>query len=199
MDTQVDLSGAKKGISPGASGWHDGGGSSCTAGFPVCSCQSFIAVSGILDVFLKRSAAASDGPSAAPFGTAAFRSSYVVNGCVMHKWIGYSGDGTGEDWERQEEELVYITKSGEAYHRERSCLYLNPSIRLADREEITADYTPCSVCVGRGRLENRLIYVTDGGSRYHNTVSCSGLRRTIESVTLMQALEMGRHACPRCG
>ena len=110
-------------------------------------------------------------PVSAPFGTAAFRSSYVVNGCVMHKWIGYSGDGTGEDWERQEEELVYITKSGEAYHRERSCLYLNPSIRLADREEITADYTPCSVCVGRGRLENRLIYVTDGGSRYHNTVS----------------------------
>lgn len=54
----------EKGISPGASGWHDGGGSSCTAGFPVCSCQSFIAVSGILDVFLKRSAAASDGPSA---------------------------------------------------------------------------------------------------------------------------------------
>ena len=138
-------------------------------------------------------------PVSAPFGTAAFRSSYVVNGCVMHKWIGYSGDGTGEDWERQEEELVYITKSGEAYHRERSCLYLNPSIRLADREEITADYTPCSVCVDRGQLENRLIYVTDGGSRYHNTVSCSGLRRTIESVTLMQALEMGRHACPRCG
>ena len=138
-------------------------------------------------------------PVSAPFGTAAFRSSYVVNGCVMHKWIGYSGDGTGEDWERQEEELVYITKSGEAYHRERSCLYLNPSIRLADREEITADYTPCSVCVGGGPLGNRLIYVTDGGSRYHNTVSCSGLRRTIESVTLMQALEMGRHACPRCG
>lgn len=138
-------------------------------------------------------------PVSAPFGIAAFRSSYVVNGCVMHKWIGYSGDGTGEDWERQEEELVYITKSGEAYHRERSCLYLNPSIRLADREEITADYTPCSVCVGGGPLGNRLIYVTDGGSRYHNTVSCSGLRRTIESVTLMQALEMGRHACPRCG
>ena len=231
MDTQVDLSGAKKGISPGASGWHDGGGSSCTAGFPVCSCQSFIAVSGILEVtaFLLSCARAfmeyahavynrelalyaygqEDGepdvrlmrltPVSAPFGIAAFRSSYVVNGCVMHKWIGYSGDGTGEDWERQEEELVYITKSGEAYHRERSCLYLNPSIRLADREEITADYTPCSVCVGRGRLENRLIYVTDGGSRYHNTVSCSGLRRTIESVTLMQALEMGRHACPRCG
>ncbi len=62
-------------------------------------------------------------PVSAPFGTAAFRSSYVVNGCVMHKWIGYSGDGTGEDWERQEEELVYITKSGEAYHRERSCLF----------------------------------------------------------------------------
>ena len=64
MDTQVDLSGAKKGISPGASGWHDGGGSSCTARLPVCSCQSFIAVSGIFDVILKRSPAASDGPSA---------------------------------------------------------------------------------------------------------------------------------------
>lgn len=32
-------------------------------------------------------------PVSAPFGIAAFRSSYVVNGCVMHKWIGYSGDG----------------------------------------------------------------------------------------------------------
>ena len=61
---QHALNSRKKGISPGASGWHDGGGSSCTAGFPVCSCQSFIAVSGILDVFLKRSAAASDGSSA---------------------------------------------------------------------------------------------------------------------------------------
>lgn len=139
-------------------------------------------------------------PVSSLFGIAAFPGSYVVNGCVMHKWIGYSGDGTGEEWQRPEEELVYITKSGEAYHRERSCLYLNPSIRLADREEIASGYTPCSVCVGKwGQQGNRLIYVTDGGSRYHNTVSCSGLRRTIESVTLTQALEMGRHACPRCG
>ncbi|MDO4292304.1 MAG: hypothetical protein Q4C65_03635 [Eubacteriales bacterium] len=133
----------------------------------------------------------------APFSVAAFGGGYTVNGCVMYKWIGYELGQTGEEEQRREEELVYITSSGEAYHRERGCQYLNPSIRMVERSQAKEDgrYTPCLACGGNSSL----VYVTEGGSRYHSTVGCSGLKRTIESVTLPEAEGRGYHACPGCG
>lgn len=136
------------------------------------------------------------------FGVAAFPSAAVVNGCVMHKWIGYDLLA-GESMNGEEgEELVYITRSGAAYHRERSCKYLNPSIELMGaaqaKEAINSAgirYTACSVCGG----SSAVVYVTAGGERYHSTISCSGLKRTIDSVTLQEAVAAGRHACPSCG
>lgn len=133
---------------------------------------------------------------------AAFPEAAIVNGCVMHKWIGYdvsqgNGTETGE-----KEEMVYITKSGTAYHRERSCVYLNPSVEMTGQKQAAASknqggsrYTPCEICGGNSEV----VYVTRDGNRYHSTVTCSGLRRTIDYVTLEQALAAGRHACPRCG
>lgn len=130
------------------------------------------------------------------FPVAAFPAATVVNGCVMHKWIGYDLSGEGGGREEQREELVYVTPSGSAYHRRRSCVYLNPSIRMAAREQAQAEgYTACGTCRG----DSRLVYVTDGGSRYHSTVECGGIKRTIESVPLSKALASGRHACPECG
>lgn len=136
------------------------------------------------------------------FPVAAFPAAAVVNGCVMHKWIGYdlSRESGGETDDR--EELVYITQSGTVYHRERSCKYLNPSIQLISRDraqngenENGKRYTACQICGGAGEL----VYVTAGGERYHNTVTCSGLKRTIRSVTLEEAITAGRHACSGCG
>lgn len=123
--------GQKKASRRQPSGWHDGGGAVVLPVF-------LFAVANLLSLFLVFWSYSSkeaqlhqtarqialyaygqeDGepdvrlmrltPVSAPFGIAAFRSSYVVNGCVMHKWIGYSGDGTGEDWERQEEERFIL-------------------------------------------------------------------------------------------
>lgn len=137
-----------------------------------------------------------------PFGIAAFGGGYTANGCVMHKWNGYDLNGTAGERPEKEEELVYITRSGSAYHRERGCRYLNPAIQMVDRNDAenadTEDggkYTPCLVCGG----ESGLVYITEGGNRYHSTVNCTGLKRTIESVTLTEAIEAGRHPCPSCG
>lgn len=133
---------------------------------------------------------------------AAFPDAAIVNGCVMHKWIGYdlsreNGTETGE-----KEEMVYITKSGTAYHRERGCIYLNPSIEMMGQSQAAAcknqngsRYTPCEICGGNSEV----VYVTRYGNRYHSAVTCSGLRRTIDYVKLEQALAEGRHACPGCG
>lgn len=136
------------------------------------------------------------------FPVAAFRTAVVANGCVMHKWIGYDLSQGDIVPGSEKEEMVYITKSGTAYHRQRECQYLNPSIRMLERslaQEAANSagqiYTACSVCGGNSDI----VYVTDGGTRYHSTVSCTGLKRSIEYVTLQEAQEAGRHACPRCG
>ncbi len=129
-----------------------------------------------------------------------FRGSLVVNGCVMHKWIGY--DLTGEtSGETAAEEMVFITKSGTAYHKSRSCPYLNPAVRAVSREEALSSrnssgrhYTACGICGGKGET----LYITSGGDRYHSTISCSGLKRSIEYVSLEQALSRGKHACTKC-
>lgn len=138
----------------------------------------------------------------APVAVAAFPAATIVNGCVMHKWIGYDlsrNDAVGKE---EKEDMVYITRSGTAYHRERNCVYLNPSIQMMALEQaqsaINSDgrkYTACEVC-GSG---SAVVYVTEAGIRYHSTVSCSGLRRTIDCVALKEAVASGRHACPGCG
>lgn len=136
------------------------------------------------------------------FPVAAFRPAVVVNGCVMHKWIGYDLSQGDTSSGTEKEEMVYITRSGTAYHKQRECVYLNPSIRMMDISQAQnaqnsegKPYTACSVCGG----DSQLVYVTEDGARYHSTVTCSSLKRSVESVTLQEAVESGRHACSRCG
>lgn len=138
----------------------------------------------------------------APFSVAAFGTASIANGCVMHKWIGYDLTQGGSDGEAGREEMVYVTKSGSAYHRERSCVYLNPSVKLMGISQAQASvnrngvrYTACELCGGRAEV----VYVTEDGVRYHSTINCSGLRRTIDYVTLQEALAAEKHACPKCG
>ncbi len=139
----------------------------------------------------------------APFRTAAFPTGIVANGCVMHKWIGYELEGNTVGGLEKREETVYITQSGTVYHRQRECRYLNPSIRiLGEKEAQTIQnhaggrYTACSICK---KSSGGAVYVTDFGSRYHSTVSCGGLKRTISSVPLWEAVAQGRHSCLTCG
>lgn len=138
----------------------------------------------------------------AVFPLASYRSGYIVNGCVMHKWIGYDpGDADGME-NGGKEEMVYITASGEAYHLRRGCIYLNPSVSLVARAEAQncrnsegKVYTACSICGG----DSDIVYIAQSGERYHSTAGCSGLKRTVECVSLPEALARGRHACPGCG
>lgn len=136
------------------------------------------------------------------FPVVAFPTATVANGCVMHKWIGYDLSQKDTASGKEKEEMVYITKSGTAYHRQRECIYLNPTIRMMGSSQAQnavnsegKKYTACSVCGGNSEI----VYVTEDGVRYHSTVTCSGLKRSIEYVTLQEAIEAGRHACPRCG
>lgn len=119
---------------------------------------------------------------------------------IMGKgWIGYV-EGVSEI----EEDTVYITDNQSVYHVDYNCSYLQLSIYSVTSGELDAltnsygeCYTPCSICGASESGGNQTIYVTENGDHYHNSLSCSGLTRTIYAVSLSDVV--GKGVCSRCG
>lgn len=113
-------------------------------------------------------------------------------------WCGYSGGG----FYNEAEDTVYITENGMVYHRDYGCNYLELSIQGVQAGEVETIrnknqgiYHACKVCTS-GET-NPLVYVTDYGDRYHNSLNCSGLKRTIYAVPVSEAA--GKGVCSKCG
>lgn len=119
---------------------------------------------------------------------------------VARAFTGYDNLSAGKDENR--EELVYITPEGKAYHKSRSCHYLDLSIEKVFIENISAIrnadgsiYYACPLCKGAGNKTT--VFITGYGNRYHGDVLCSGLKRTVEIVPVSET--GGRHPCTKCG
>lgn len=116
-------------------------------------------------------------------------------------WTGYDVTQYVSD-PQMEDPMVYITETGTVYHTDRNCTYLNPSVEsvpaiiVEDRRNGSGGrYYACEICgagIGSGQ-----VYITGEGSRYHNSISCPGLKRTIYTVPLSQVGARGR--CSKCG
>lgn len=113
-------------------------------------------------------------------------------------WNGYAGNG----FENQNEETVYITDTGLVYHKDADCTYLELSIKTVNRSQIEnlrnesgGKYYACESCMRKGGGE-RNVYITDTGTRYHSSLSCSRLKRTVYAVPLSEVY--GRGGCKRC-
>ena len=121
-------------------------------------------------------------------------------GCVVKPWTGY--DVVGGKNRSEEDILVYMTKNGSVYHKDRGCTHLSLSIQgmdFAGLEFISNkegnSYTPCEYCGDYGFVT--LVYITNYGDRYHTTIKCRGLRRYVRSLPLSQV--NGVPACQKCG
>ncbi|MBR5420496.1 MAG: hypothetical protein IK115_05040 [Lachnospiraceae bacterium] len=118
-----------------------------------------------------------------------------------HAWTGYqlgSGAGGGGD---SGERMVYITETGTVYHLTRSCTHLKLSITAVSREALATArnggggrYRPCEICGGGN---GGTVFITNEGDRYHSSLGCSGLKRTIYEIPISQV--GGRRCCSRCG
>ena len=116
---------------------------------------------------------------------------------TMKGWNGYQAlQETVTD-----RETVYVTKSGEVYHKDDHCTYLDLSIRTASlktidekRNRYQGKYYPCEYC---GVWAAETIYITDTGNRYHSNLRCSGLKRQIQTISIDDIGE--RRPCSRCG
>ena len=99
--------------------------------------------------------------------------------------------------EDNEGAYVYLAENGTVYHLTRDCSHLNLTIRPvgADRcREQYAELTPCEYC---GDEAADVYYITDTGERYHTSMECGGLKRTVRRVPLSDA--QGYAPCSRCG
>lgn len=116
-------------------------------------------------------------------------------------WTGYDVARSVSD-PQEEDPMVYLTKAGTVYHRDRNCTYLNPSVEMVSADAVSdrrnpsgGKYHPCELC--DGQLAGGQVYITSQGNRYHSRIQCSGLKRTIYTVPLSEAA--GKGACSKCG
>ena len=121
---------------------------------------------------------------------------YQVN-MKIKAWTGYEKEGFGLD----DDKTVYVTENGLVYHKDYHCTHLELSIHMTSRSDISCQrnenggkYYPCEYCHAAGSSQ---VYITDTGDRYHSSLSCSGLKRTVYAVPLSEVV--GKGACSRCG
>lgn len=115
----------------------------------------------------------------------------------MKMWCGYEKSAFGIT----DEKVVYITETGVVYHEDYHCTHLELSVRMVPKEQVEelrnkggGKYHACHRCGGTGAGG---VYVTLTGDRYHSSISCSGLKRTIYAVPVSEAA--GKRACAKCG
>lgn len=130
-----------------------------------------------------------------PIGFFGNREVSIAQSVKTRKWTGYNGetDVSGND------RFVYVTPTGRVYHNSMDCAYLDLSIQSVSRRELTAlrnasgeRYRQCELC---GKEEGA-VYITDYGSCYHSSLSCSGLKRTVYLIRLSEVHGYG--ACSKC-
>ena len=105
------------------------------------------------------------------------------------------------DKKEDKAEVVYVTESGTVYHKSRACSYLNIVVRPVDADKVEEErnssgrkYTLCKRCEGKEVTE--VVYISEGGTKYHVTAGCSTLKRIVIEKSRE---EVELPACHKCG
>ena len=116
---------------------------------------------------------------------------------VISSWYGRNNERMGEE----NGEIVYMAENGSVYHEDYNCSYLRLSIWYVPYEELDiirnesgGRYHACDKCVIGQAMTG--VYITENGNKYHNSLGCSGLKRTIYAVKRSET--GGARGCSRC-
>lgn len=123
------------------------------------------------------------------------RGVHISQASVSRKWTGDNDRWNSIDY-------VYITEHGTVYHECRNCKYLDLSIRMVEyaeighlRNENKHKYSACNQCVANNKHDLQ-VYITNYGTCYHSSLSCSGLKRTVYLVPKSDVGNKG--PCSKC-
>ncbi len=104
--------------------------------------------------------------------------------------------------EENQEEVVYATRKGTAYHKSTDCTYLSPKITSISAEALQtkrsksgAIYYACEACC-EGTSPQSNYFITAYGNRYHTSKLCTKIDRTI--LTLKKSEVGTRKPCSKC-
>ena len=94
-----------------------------------------------------------------------------------------------------------VTENGEVYHTFSDCTHIDLSISAVGisavgnlRNENGGRYSACEKCPDENGTDT--VYITQYGDRYHSSLSCSGLKRSVRLVEISKA--EGLSECERC-
>lgn len=124
------------------------------------------------------------------------RSFRMANRYYARAWTGYDVErieAAGEG------ESVYVTTYGQVYHVNADCSYLKRQIEIVEKEQLEemmnrnqVRYSICELCKKRGQEDQTIWsdvrYITPEGKKYHLEMSCSVLRRIVQSMTKQEAM-----------
>ena len=121
----------------------------------------------------------------------------LTNRSRVRAWTGYECISNNSE---NEERIVYVAENGTVYHLTETCTHLNLSISTVSFSEVDSlrnngggRYSCCEIC---GYEEQETVFITNEGDRYHSSLTCGGLRRTIRSIPVSQVGSMP--VCSRC-
>ena len=128
----------------------------------------------------------------------------LVNHCKIKVWNGFE-KSPGEDSEKAEDEqTVYVTETGKAYHLYRNCSYLMTDTECVLGEELEGrrnedggKYYACELCSKGVSLEDGdVCYIASWGNRYHVNPVCGALFKNVSEISINDV--GNRHLCNRC-
>ncbi len=139
----------------------------------------------------------------APFGIVRVPWYFFEQRACTRGWTGRTGsdggNGSRGDTDDQGGKKVYVTRYGTVYHTDPNCTHIKLGIQPSTKEEAEKarnvygeKYKPCEICGGSGGS----VYITPDGNRYHSSLSCPGLKRTVQEMTLEEA--GGLRPCSKC-
>ncbi|MCR4893046.1 MAG: pilus assembly protein [Lachnospiraceae bacterium] len=135
-----------------------------------------------------------------PFSFLQINGFKVADRARIRAFTGY--DNTQKEDLGSDEEIVFVTEHGSVYHRSKDCSHLKITIKQTskdalpgERNESGGKYYACEFC--GAKKGSGVFYITTDGDRYHTSLSCPGLKRSIQAVPISKT--GGRPPCSECG
>lgn len=107
--------------------------------------------------------------------------------CLRRAWVGSSEDGN--DWREEAgtDGIVYVSKGGSRYHRQRTCRYLYHKTVTISADQLDSQrnrygrpYTACGTC--RPADDASAYVVLEGGEHYHSSAVCRSVTAYVRQV-----------------